>query len=66
MNTTFKDRLVEEHAALNEKIEKLSNFIEQSEIFKGLSTEHQDLLKLQLFHMIEYQQILIQRIKLLS
>lgn len=66
MNTTFKDRLVEEHAALNEKIKKLSNFIEQSEIFKGLSTEHQDLLKLQLFHMSEYQQILIQRIKLLS
>lgn len=66
MNTTFKDRLVEEHAALNEKIEKLSNFIEQSEIFKGLSTEHQDLLKKQLHHMIEYQQILIQRIKLLS
>lgn len=66
MNTTFKDRLVEEHAALNEKIEKLSKFISESDIFKGLSTEHQDLLKLQLFHMSEYQQILIQRIKLLS
>ena len=66
MNTTFKDRLVEEHAALNEKIEKLSIFINESEIFKGLSTEHQDLLKRQLHHMIEYQQILIQRIKLLS
>lgn len=64
MNTTFKDRLVEEHAALNEKIEKLSKFISESDIFKGLSTEHQDLLKCQLHHMSEYQQILIQRIKL--
>lgn len=66
MNTTFKERLVEEHSALYEKIEKLSKFINESEIFKGLSTEHQDLLKQQLHHMNEYHQILIQRIKLLG
>ena len=63
---TFKERLVEEQSNLYDKIEKLVKFINENEIFKGLSTENQDLLKQQLYHMSEYQQILIKRIKLLE
>lgn len=61
----FKDRLVTEHSELSEKIEKLSNFLE-SERFSDIDKEQQELLKQQYQVMLEYQQILIQRIKLLQ
>lgn len=61
--STFKDRLVEEHSALHEKIEKLSVFIKENKIFNDLSDKQQKLLKRQLEVMLEYQQILIERIK---
>lgn len=61
--STFKDRLVEEHSSLYEKIEKLSIFIKENKIFNDLSDKQQKLLKRQLEVMLEYHQILIERIK---
>ena len=61
--STFKDRLVEEHSALYEKIEKLSVFIKENKIFNDLSDKQQKLLKRQYEVMLEYHQILIERIK---
>ena len=61
--STFKDRLVEERSALYEKIEKLSVFIKENKIFNDLSDKQQKLLKRQLEVMLEYHQILIERIK---
>lgn len=60
-----KARLTEEHSELNEKIKKLSAFIQDSDVFKSLNSQHQELLKRQLNVMLDYQQILIERIKLI-
>ena len=60
-----KARLTEEHSELNEKIKKLSAFIQDSDTFKSLNSQHQELLKRQLNVMLDYQQILIERIKLI-
>ena len=60
-----KDRLVNEHSELSEKIEKLSKFIQDSDTFKTLNETNQSLLERQLNVMLDYQQILIERIKLI-
>ena len=60
-----KARLVDEHSELSDKIAKLSKFIQNEDTFKSLNPKHQELLKRQLEVMLEYQQILIERIKLI-
>lgn len=58
-----KDRLVDEASALYEKIGKLALFL-QSKDFDGLSSENQELLNKQYQLMLEYHQVLLQRIKI--
>ena len=52
-----------EASELYQKIQKLALFL-QSEDFKGLSDENKDLLKKQYHLMLEYYQVLLQRIKI--
>ncbi len=63
MTPEVKDRLVNEASELYEKIGKLALFL-QSKDFDGLSSENQELLKRQYELMIEYHQVLLQRIKI--
>lgn len=63
MKKEVKDRLVNEASELYQKIQKLALFL-QSEDFKGLSDENKDLLRKQYQLMLEYHQILLQRIKI--
>lgn len=60
-----KDRLVAEHADLVSKINKISAFISDLDTFNSLNETNQKLIKRQLNVMLEYQQILIERIKLI-
>ena len=66
MNTTFKERLIQEQSDLNEKIEKLKAFIDGNEIFKTLPEEQQNLLHKQFYYMDCYKRVLIRRIELLN
>jgi hypothetical protein len=61
-----QQRAVEEKTALDEKIEKLTSFIDEdeNEIFSTLSDEEQDLLTTQLEIMEQYSKTLTLRIKL--
>lgn len=63
MAPEVKDRLVDEASALYEKIVKLALFL-KSEDFNGLSSKNQELLKKQYELMLEYHQVLLQRIKI--
>jgi hypothetical protein len=63
MKKEVKDRLVNEASELYQKIQKLALFL-QSEDFKGLSNENQELLRKQYQLMLEYHQVLLQRIKI--
>jgi hypothetical protein len=63
MKKEVKDRLVNEASELYQKIQKLALFL-QSEDFKGLSDENKDLLRKQYQLMLEYHQVLLQRIKI--
>ena len=64
--STFKERLIEEQADLNEKVEKLKSFIEGNKVFITLSEEHQKLLCEQFRYMSNYNLILLKRIELLE
>ena len=59
----FKVRLINEQFELQEKISKLTPFIE-SEAFKNLNEDQQLLLTKQLVAMNEYNSILIERLRL--
>ena len=59
--STFKERLIEEKAQLQEKIEKLESFV-QSDNFQKIDAVQMSLLNCQLFAMQTYNQILIERI----
>lgn len=58
---TFKDRLIEEKAQLNEKIEKLESFT-LTDNFKKIEAVQISLLRAQLLAMKTYNQILAERI----
>ena len=60
----FKTRLSQETGELNEKIKKLSQFIESEEINK-ISTKYRHLLYIQLSAMTTYLQCLDSRIQML-
>lgn len=64
--STFKERLIEEQADLNEKVEKLKEFIEGNKVFITLPVEHQELLCEQFRYMSDYNLILLKRIELLE
>lgn len=59
--STFKERLLEEKAQLNEKIEKLETFV-ASENFQKIEAVQMSLLNAQLFAMKTYSQILVERL----
>lgn len=61
----FEMRLIKEHEELSDKIDKLKNFM-KTKIFKELDKEQIKLLNDQLFHMIRYNLILVDRIKLIK
>jgi len=56
-----QDRVIAERQELNEKIVKLGAFL-QSSIFKTLPVDEQERLSHQLWHMKDYENILVQRI----
>lgn len=59
-----QQRVVEEKNELDEKLSKLSAFIDNSELFFKLSEEDQDLLGRQEDIMKKYSQVLRERIQL--
>ena len=59
---SFKERLINEHDELKERISKLSTFINGT-IFSGLETEEQYDLRAQLNAMLLYCSILERRMK---
>lgn len=60
----FKSRLLTEKTELDEKIEKLSSFV-QGEAIKSIDPRQQELLTKQLPTMQQYSEILNERISLL-
>ena len=64
--STFKERLIKEQVDLNEKVEKLKEFIEGNKVFITLPVEHQELLCRQFRYMSDYNLILLKRIELLE
>lgn len=63
--STFLERLQQEQKELNEKLEKLGDFI-VSENFEKLSKANKMLLRKQCSVMNEYNEVLILRLELLS
>lgn len=59
--STFKDRLLEEKAQLDERSEKLGSFIE-GPIFSTIEPIQQSLLKVQLAAMFAYSKCLAERL----
>lgn len=64
--STFLERLQVERDELVEKVEKLTNYINENEHFLSLSSANQNLLIKQHKHMLNYLQILDIRIELNS
>jgi hypothetical protein len=63
--STFKERLIEEHEQLTDKIIKLELFI-PTPTFSTIKPIQQSLLKAQLFAMKTYSSILVERLKWLE
>jgi hypothetical protein len=63
--STFKDRLLEEKAQLDERGNKLESFI-KSEAFGNIAPVQQSLLRIQLQAMVTYGQCLMERISWLE
>jgi len=61
----FKTRLLTEYTDLGEKIEKLNAFL-MSENLSGIPPAQQDLLKKQIVPMMDYHNVLKERIDLLN
>jgi len=61
----FKTRLLTEYTDLGEKIEKLNAFL-MSENLNGIPPAQQDLLKKQIVPMMDYHNVLKERIDLLN
>lgn len=59
--STFKERLIEEKAQLDDKVGKLAAFT-RSENFDKIEAVQQSLLKTQLLAMKTYSQILVERL----
>jgi len=57
-----QQRILNEKAELDEKLDKLSQFIEGSPVYATLSTDERILLKKQEYYMSEYSEILGRRI----
>ena len=61
-----QQRVVDEQSELNEKINKLSDFIKTSPLFEGLPIDEQERLMRQKYYMIEYSDVLAERIAAFS
>lgn len=61
---TFLDRLITEKDELEDKLEKLENFIANNSLFGDLSDSEKTLMVIQLNTMMQYSYILGERIKL--
>lgn len=59
--STFKDRLLEEKAQLDERRAKLEAF-QQSEAFQGIEPMQMTLLNIQAQAMVTYSQCLLERL----
>jgi len=57
-----QQRVVNEKLALDDKIEKLQHFIDNNPVFKELMEYEQEHLTIQIIHMIDYRDILVERI----
>ena len=60
---SFKERMTAEHKELAERVVKLSNFINSSEIFDTLEEDEQNDMKEQLRAMIQYRIALERRMR---
>jgi hypothetical protein len=65
METTFKERLENERIELNERINKLGDFI-VSDKFQSVQEVQQSLLNIQFAAMNAYSQCLLERLKWLE
>ncbi len=61
--TELLNKLNEEQKELEDKIVRLSYFIDNNTTFKHLDLEMQELLESQLYHMRYYNNILLNRIE---
>ena len=61
----FKSRLLQEQQELNERIDKLEDFINDSPAFEKIPHAQQNLLVIQLPAMKAYAEVLNQRVALL-
>ena len=61
-----QQRVVDEQSELNEKLNKLSDFIKTSPLFEGLPIDEQERLMRQKYYMIEYSDVLAERIAAFS
>lgn len=59
---SFQQRVIEEEKDLGGKIDRLRGFFHNSAFLK-LPTDEQERMKLQLQHMLDYNDVLAQRIK---
>lgn len=59
----YQQRVVDEKAALDEKIGALMEFIEENGIFAGLPSDEQERLRFQLYYMTKYAKVLWERIE---
>lgn len=62
-NDGHQDRVINESVELNDKIERLDDFIDNNEIFKSLNKDEQERLIKQAQAMSYYFTILVERIK---
>lgn len=59
---SFQERVITEKKELDEKLDKLKFFIEESPTFKTLAEDEQKRLNRQFDFMVEYSNVLGQRI----
>lgn len=64
--STFLERLVLEQSELQEKLDKLTDYIKNNKHFETLSEENKTLLKEQRTHMHQYNLVLKDRIRINS
>jgi len=62
----WKQRLVEEHQQLYERLTKLSAFISGNPTFSALSADHKEILRRQRDAMLDYEDALSERLLLLD
>ena len=62
----YQKRVVEEQKELNKKLDKLTVFVEESEVYPLLDKDERDRLLSQLAYMEGYNAVLLERINVFS